>query len=228
MAITGTITTDMNPTQTVTLSTASGSVGFTIKDPVSLVMTTVVVTAGGGDNATATALAAKVNDNTQSTFLGYLSAVASTNTVILTFAPLGTGASGVVGRPYVTAASGTGATITAGTLGWYYDGQAIQVTAAFVSSGVAATSVTSVENATTPTNSLIDDSEFTMVGQAIPASATTTFSFIARLRVGQTLPVTPTLGYSLVCGSTVVTSTGSIVTVAPPQFAGGIFPNDTN
>jgi phage tail sheath gpL-like len=84
---------------TVTLSSASGTVGATING----VSTT--VTASGGDTATATALAAAINASANALIAGLYTAAAAAGVVTITAV-----SKGALGNATTLAASGTGAT----------------------------------------------------------------------------------------------------------------------
>lgn len=88
---------------TLTLSSASGTVGGTIGG------TAVTVTASGGDTVTAAAIAAAINANTTVNKLCYATSSAAVVTVTANLA-------GPVGNKITLVASGTGVTASAGTL----------------------------------------------------------------------------------------------------------------
>lgn len=219
--LTGVITTDLAATRTVTIASGSGAVGFIITDPVSGTTTTVTVTWASDDTTTATALAAKVNDTTQATYLSYLSATSAIGVVTLTYA-------GVVGATANLAATGTGVTVN-GNLGIYADGGLITVTAAFDNEYGVPLTVSAVQNLTDYLTSMVDDSALVLVGLVLPATTTTTVVFPCRIRTGQTVTLTPTISYGLICGTTISNSTtGAKVSVAVPSLVGGLFPSETN
>lgn len=90
---------------TLTLSSASGSVGGTING------VAVTVTASGGDTATATALAAAIVASTNAAHLGIVTATSAAGVVTVSaFQP------GKMGNAITLAASGTGVTASAARL----------------------------------------------------------------------------------------------------------------
>lgn len=104
----GNSTTLAPATGTLTLSSASGSVGGTIGG------TSVTVTASGGDTATATALAAAINAN--STVNQFVVATSAAGVVTLTALYGNTLGGGAIGNLVTLVAVGTGVTRSAATL----------------------------------------------------------------------------------------------------------------
>lgn len=219
MAITVALSTELSKTRTVTISSGSGTIGISITDPVSGAVTSVTVVWGTDDNTTATALATAINAKAEiKDFIAAGTATAGVFT--LTY-------SGPVGLacPLAVAGSGSGLTVSGAKLGIYENGQKIVVTLPCVSTESVDRTITSIEDATGLVG--VVDNSIGLVGKTLTANATTTLTFDAYLRTGQSDHLDITLDYRVIAGTVVGTTTTTVASMGPPKMVGGAFPSDT-